>query len=287
MTSILVTGTSSGFGFFTVKTLLDAGHEVFATMRESEGRNADKATALREAASSAPGTLHVLELDVTDEASVERAVASASAEAGHLDVVVNNAGFGTTGQLECFTIEQFQRLFDVNVFGVQRVMRAVLPHMRARRQGLVITVGSGIGRYVVPFLAPYALTKFALEVMTDSYSMELAPFGIDVALIQPGAFGTSFFANAIGPADQARVASYGEFADLATKMLAGFDQVMAQPDAPSPQLVADKIAELVAMPAGSRPLRSPVDTMLGEAIAAINGVCAGVQAQIMAGFQAG
>jgi NAD(P)-dependent dehydrogenase (short-subunit alcohol dehydrogenase family) len=283
MSNILVTGTSTGFGFLTVKTLLNAGHVVFATMRDSTGRNADKVAALKDAAASASGTLHLLDLDVTKDASVNRAVADAIATAGHLDVVVNNAGVGTVGQLEGFTAEQFQQVFDINVFGVQRVMRAVLPHMRGRKQGLVITIGSGLGRFILPFFSPYSATKFAVESLIDGYAMELAPFGVEVALIQPGAFPTDFTAKAMGPEPE-RVATYGEFADLPQRMYAGFGEMMAGPHAPNPQMVADKVAELVAMPAGARPLRSTVDPMTGQITEGVNVASALAQQQLKTAF---
>jgi NAD(P)-dependent dehydrogenase (short-subunit alcohol dehydrogenase family) len=284
MSNILITGTSSGFGFLTVKTLLAAGHHVFAGMREPSGRNADAVAALRDAAASSSGKLSILDMDVVDNASVERAVGEAITAAGHLDVVVNNAGIGTWGYIESYTPEQFQRLFDVNILGVQRVTRAALPHMRARKAGLFINVGSGLGRYVLPFLAPYAMTKFALECMTDTYAMELAAFGIEFSLVQPGGFPTDFMGNGVKPGDDARLASYGELADAPMKMAAGFMEMMSGPNAPNPQAVADKVLEIIAAPVGSRPHRAPVDFMLGQALEAINETCAVVQKQVAAGF---
>jgi NAD(P)-dependent dehydrogenase (short-subunit alcohol dehydrogenase family) len=284
MSNVLITGTSSGFGFLTVKSLLGAGHNVFAGMRDPSGRSADAAAALRDAAASSSGKLSLLNLDVVDTASVGRAVDEAIKAAGHLDVVVNNAGLGTVGQIEGFTPEQFHRVFDINVYGVQRVTQAALPHMRARKAGLFINIGSGLGRYVLPFLAPYAMTKFAVECMTDSYAMELAPFGIEFSLVQPGGFPTNFMAAGLSPGDTARIASYGELADMPQKAFAGFAEMMSGPNAPNPQLVADKVVEIIGLPAGSRPARAPVDLMMGQALDAINETCAAVQKQIAAGF---
>jgi NAD(P)-dependent dehydrogenase (short-subunit alcohol dehydrogenase family) len=287
MSNVLITGTSSGFGFLTVKTLLGAGHNVFAGMREPNGRNKEAAAALRDAASSSSGKLTILDLDVTDTASVERAVGEAITAAGHLDVVVNNAGLGTWGYLESYTPEQFQAIFDVNILGVQRVTRAALPHMRARKAGSFINIGSSLGRYIFPFLAPYALSKFALECMTDTYRMELGAFGVEFSLVQPSAFPTNFLAVGLKPADDARLASYGPAANAPVQMAAGFEQMLAGPNAPNPQAVADKVLELVAMPAGSRPPRAPVDFMMGEALEAINSTCAAVQGQIAASMAGG
>jgi NAD(P)-dependent dehydrogenase (short-subunit alcohol dehydrogenase family) len=284
MSNVLITGTSSGFGFLTVKSLLGAGHNVFAGMREPSGRNKDAAAALRDAAASSSGKLNILDLDVLDTASVERAVGEAITAAGHLDVVINNAGVGAWGYAESYTPEQFQRLFDVNIVGVQRVTRAALPHMRARKAGLFINTGSSLGRYVLPFMAPYAVTKFALECLTDSYAMELAAFGLEFSLVQPSGFPTEFLGHGVKPADDARLASYGELADAPAKMAAGFMEMMSGPNAPNPQAVADKILELVSAPAGSRPQRAPVDFMMPQALDAINDTCAAVQKQIAAGF---
>jgi NAD(P)-dependent dehydrogenase (short-subunit alcohol dehydrogenase family) len=282
MSNVLITGTSSGFGFLTVKSLLGAGHNVFAGMREPNGRNKEAAAALRDAASSSSGKLTVLDLDVTDTASVERAVGEAITAAGHLDVVVNNAGLGSWGYIESYTPEQFQRIFDVNILGVQRLTRAALPHMRARKAGAFINIGSSLGRYTFPFLAPYALSKFALECMTDTYRMELAPFGIEFTLVQPSAFPTNFIGVGLKPGDDARLASYGSLADAPAQSAAAFGAMMSGPNAPNPQSVADKVVELVATPAGSRPQRAPVDFMLGQALDAINSTCASVQEQIAA-----
>lgn len=287
MSNVFITGTSSGFGFLTVKSLLGAGHSVFAGMRDPKGRNADAAAALLDAATNSSGKLSILDLDVADTASVDRAVGEAIAAAGHLDVVVNNAGIGTWGYIESYTPEQFQRLFDVNILGVQRVTRAAVPHMRARKAGLFVNISSGLGRYVLPFLAPYAMTKFALECMTDTYAMELAPFGIEFSLVQPGGFPTNFMGNGLAPGDSDRLASYGELAQGPAKMAEGFMQMMAGPNAPNPQAVADKILEIVSAPAGSRPARAPVDFMMGQALEAINATCAAVQAQIAANMGGG
>lgn len=279
MSNVFITGTSSGFGLLTAKTLLAAGHTVFAGMRD-RGKGAEAVAALEEAAKSSSGKLSILMVDVVDTDSVDRAVARAISEAGHLDVVVNNAGLSATGWLEGYTPEQFESVFDVNVFGVQRVLRAALPHMRERKAGLAITIGSSLGRYVLPFMGPYAMSKFALECMNDLYAMELGAFGIEFSLVQPGGYPTNFMANGLQPADGARLATYGELASMPEKMFGPFAELMASPNAPNPQNVADKVAELVAMPAGSRPARVEVDTMMGDALAPINATCAEVQKQI-------
>jgi NAD(P)-dependent dehydrogenase (short-subunit alcohol dehydrogenase family) len=286
MSNVLITGTSSGFGLLTAKSLLKQGHTVFATMREPDTRNAGAAAALRDAAAGSAGKLHVLELDVTDERSVEKAVKVALATADHLDVVVNNAGILSGSYTEGYTTEQLMALFDINLFGIHRVNRAVLPHMRERKQGLIINISSSLGRWVLPYVGPYAATKFALEGYTEVLAAEMAPFGVQIVNVQPGAFPTGVFGRIMNAADEARLATYGELADAPGKMWAGFAQMMAQ-NPPDPQMVADKVVELVAMPAADRPRRAVVDVMLGQATEAINAASAQAQAAVFAGMGGG
>lgn len=286
MSNVLITGTSSGFGFLTAKTLLQNGHTVFATMRDPKGRNAEAVAGLRDAAAGGSGTLHVLELDVTDDRSVEQAVNEALETAGHLDVVINNAGILTGSQLEGYTTEQLRELFDVNLFGIHRVCRAVLPHMRERKQGLIINVSSSLGRYVLPFVGPYTASKFALESYSEVLAIELAPFGVQVAVVQPGAFLTNIYSQIMFAEDQTRLASYGELAEAPGHMWAGFSQ-MLQAQGPNPQMIADKIHELIKMPAADRPLRSNVDVMWGRFAEAINAAAAEAQAGVLASLQGG
>jgi NAD(P)-dependent dehydrogenase (short-subunit alcohol dehydrogenase family) len=258
--SVLVTGASSGFGALTVRTLAHAGHTVFAALREPTTRNAPAAQALADLADRERLSLHVLDLDVTRESSVEAAVEQAIQIAGHLDVVVNNAGVLYTGPLEAFTLDQVQAQFDVNVFGVLRVLRAVLPHMRAQGSGLLVQVGSIVGRIAFPFAGLYAASKFALEGLTEAARLELAEAGIDVAIVEPGTFPTSLAAKGVQAADGARLAAYagpaGERAPISSRLRAA----LLSPDGPDPQEVAQAIAALIAMPAGSRPLRTVVAT---------------------------
>ena len=179
--TILITGASTGFGRLTAETLADAGHTVFASMRDPEGKNRDHAKALR-----AHG-IKVVALDVTDTESVDQAVVTVIAEAGRIDVLVNNAGVASVGVSEAFTAEQAAALFDVNVIGVHRVTRAVLPTMRHQEDGLIVNVGSILGRVTFPFFGIYGASKFAVEALTDSYRHEVAQLGIDVVLVQPSA----------------------------------------------------------------------------------------------------
>jgi NAD(P)-dependent dehydrogenase (short-subunit alcohol dehydrogenase family) len=274
--NVLITGSSSGFGHLITRTLADKGHTVYASMRGVAGKNEKAAGELRALATR--GKIHVLELDVTVPASADAAVKGILDKGGKIDVVVNNAGYGAIGLEEGFTAEQMQALFDVNVFGVQRVNRAVLPSMRAQGSGLLIHLTSGLGRLVIPAMGAYGASKFALEALAESYRYELSPLGIDSVIVQPGAFGTDFERNLVKPADTARFSGYGEAAKIAEQMAAALGSMFNGPSAPSPQLVADAVLKLMETPVGHRPLRTVVDPQSGQGTEAINGVAAQVQA---------
>ena len=262
---VLITGTSSGFGELIVHGLLAKGHTVVASMRGVDGKNADAAAKLREAGA------HVVELDVTDEASVNAGVAAAIEAAGGLDVVVNNAGVGVIGLQEDFTAEDWHRVFDVNVFGVQRVNRAALPHLRAQGHGLLIHVSSLLGRMVLPFFGPYNATKWALEAMAENYRVELNGFGIESTVVEPGGYGTDFMANLFKPSDTSRTASYGPMADAPQQMVDGFEGNYDGDDAPQPEWIAESVIGLIEMERGTRPFRTVRDGLgMGPAIEALN-----------------
>jgi NAD(P)-dependent dehydrogenase (short-subunit alcohol dehydrogenase family) len=285
MSNVLITGTSSGFGRVTTEVLARAGHRVWATMRGVDGRNAAAAAEIRALAGAEGLAVTVLEMDVRDDASVERAVARAEAESGGLDVVVNNAGAITLGVSEAFTSEQVHALFDTNVVGVHRVNRAALPAMRARGAGLVVYVSSVVGRTVAPFMGLYAGTKHALEAVAESYHYETVGQGIDTTILQPGAFATpGLLHGAVVPADGERAATYGPLVGGAVEALAqGLAGRATDAATPSPSAIGEAILRLVETPAGERPLRLPIGVGT-EGPAAINAVAARVQAERIAGM---
>ncbi|MGH1361906.1 MAG: SDR family oxidoreductase [Calditrichia bacterium] len=281
---VLVTGSSNGFGYLIVQSLLSKGHTVYATMRGAAGKNSAKAAELSSFAEGKSGAIHILDMDVTDDASVEQAVAKA-VELGGIDVVVNNAGYGVAGYTEAVTTDQMKHIFDVNVFGVHRVIRAALPGMRAQGSGLFINISSVMGRVVLPFASPYTATKFALEGFSESLRYELAPIGVDVTIIEPGGFGTGFLAAMVAGTDEARLEGYGPLKEIPDQMWGGFEQALASDDAPDPQLIADAALELIETPAGQRPLRVVVDPMSGgEGPSAINGLTGEIQTGLMTNF---
>src|SRR6266849_8033444 len=256
--TILITGASSGFGRDAAETLAHAGHRVFASMRGIADRNGPHAKALR-----AKG-IHVVELDVIDDASVARGVAEVFAQAERLDVLVNNAGIASAGVSEAFATDQVRALFNVNVFGVQRMLRAVLPAFRRQGEGLVVNIGSILGRVTFPFLGLYGASKFAVEALTDSYRYELSQLGVDVVLVQPSAYPTNLFAAAQKPGDAQTGAAYGEIGTIPGKMMETFMGIFAGPNAPNPHDIAEAVAKLVATPKGQRPDRVVVGQAFGS-----------------------
>jgi NAD(P)-dependent dehydrogenase (short-subunit alcohol dehydrogenase family) len=268
--TILITGASSGFGRLTAETLSRSGHKVFAGFRSTNGskkRIVDELEAKN---------IEVLDLDVTDESSVMIAIGRLlETSKQELDVVINNAGMASAGISEAFTAEQARDLFDVNVFGVQRVLRATLPVLRAKRAGLVINIGSILGRVTLPFFGLYGASKYAIEAMSDSYRYELSQFGIDVVLVQPSAYPTNMYAAAQQPADGGLAEEYGEIADIPGKILETFGNLFKGENAPNPQDVATGVDKLVSMPAGSRPDRVVVGLPFGSD--AVNNAVAPIQ----------
>jgi NAD(P)-dependent dehydrogenase (short-subunit alcohol dehydrogenase family) len=277
--TILLTGAAGGFGRLIAHSLIAKEHRVLATMRAVEGRNRDAAKELE-----AKGAT-VLEMDVTDDASVATCIEKALQQAGQLDVVINNAGVGVLGLQETFTAQDLQRLFEINVIGVHRVNRAVLPHMRKNKQGLLVHISSLLGRITIPFYGPYNASKWALEALTENYSMELVSFGIDVCLVEPGGYPTSFMDHLVRPSDTGRAASYGDMASAPEQFLAGFEQALASNPAQNPQNVADAVTSLIATPAGQRPFRTIVDAMgMGQAVEGYNQQLAQITRTIYGNF---
>lgn len=258
---ILVTGASSGFGAMTVRALADAKHIVYAGMRDIGGRNAQAAAAARRYADAHAVTLRPIEMDVSEQASVDGAVAAILAEARRIDVVVHNAGHMVLGPTEAFTPEQIAAVYDTNVLSTQRVNRAVLPAMRAQRDGLVLWVGSSSSRGgTPPYLGPYFAAKAAEDALAVSYAAELTRFGIETTIVVPGSFtsGTNHFANAGRPADEYIASAYeAQYAGLMDEV--GKKLAELAPDDADPAEVARQIVKVVDTPKGSRPFRVYID----------------------------
>jgi NAD(P)-dependent dehydrogenase (short-subunit alcohol dehydrogenase family) len=272
----VVTGASTGFGHLTALAFAADGWRVYGTMRDAASRNADAAGKLRAAG------VTVVELDVTDDASVDAAAKAVLAEAGTIDVLVNNAGTGFFGIQEAFTPAAAERQFATNVVGPLRVNRAFLPAMRERRAGLVVYVSSVVGRFIIPFSGIYTASKWALEALAETSSYELAPFGIDVAIVEPGAYPTEIFGKVVGPDDTARVEAYGDVIKYSEAINAGLG---AAAQTRNPNDVAVAILGLANAAPGTRPLRTPVPA--DPASGAINAAVAPIQRQVLEAFGLG
>ena len=258
---VLVTGASSGFGAMTVRALADAGHRVYAGIRDTADRNRPAVTEAARYAHEHGVDLRSVELDVSDQASVDAAVTSIVAESGRIDVLVHNAGHMVLGPLEAFTPEQLHEVFDVNAAATQRVNRAVLPHLREQGDGLLVWVGSTSTRGgTPPYLGPYFAAKAAMDSLAVTYAAEIARFGIDTTIVVPGAFtmGTNHFAHSGRPADNGVTEAYeARYAGLSDQVAARLAQIT--PADADPTEVAAAIVRVVDTPKGRRPFRVHID----------------------------
>jgi NAD(P)-dependent dehydrogenase (short-subunit alcohol dehydrogenase family) len=259
--TILISGASSGFGALTARLLADAGHTVYAGMRDATGRNAEAAKAAVDYSAEHGVDLRPVELDVSSAESSESAVATVLSEREHLDVLVHNAGHMVTGPAEAFTPEQLAALYDTNVLGTQRLNRAALPHLRERGDGLLVWVGSSSSRGgTPPYLAPYFAAKAAMDALAVSYALELSRFGIETSIIVPGSFthGTNHFAHSGSPADQAVSDAYeSRYAGLMDQV--GQKLAEIEPTWADPTEVARAIVAVVDAEKGRRPYRVHID----------------------------
>ncbi len=257
--TIVVTGCSSGFGELVAKDLAKKEHRVYATMRSIDDRNKSKAQALRTFAQEQGVDLRVIELDVCSDESADAAAEIVKAESGPADVVINNAGQMYLGITECFSSDELTRQLNTNVVGVHRVSRAFLPGMRAQSSGLIINISSVAGRIALPFFGVYHASKWAIEGYTQAMRYELASSGVDAVVIEPGPFNTNLFGSTPTPSDQeGRTASYSDAVHQSFEgMKGGFDSLLSGSEAPTdPQIVVDRMIELVEMTPGTRPFRS-------------------------------
>jgi NAD(P)-dependent dehydrogenase (short-subunit alcohol dehydrogenase family) len=265
---VLITGTNSGFGWLTAHSVAALGHKVYATMRDTEGKNADKAQAL-----SAVENVTVLDITLTDDKSVEEAIKTIITKEGTIDVLVNNAGFSMHGVAESFTNADVHAMFDVNVFAPWRFIKQVLPAMRKQEDGLIINITSGFGRVSFPFATVYAASKFGLEGLSEGLHYEVKRLGIDVAILEPGAFPTEMSQKTTYASDQSVFEGYGAIADIPNKMMTALGELIQNHKA-DPQDVADAVVKLIGTEKGKRPLRTVVDPITGEYIDAANNAVA-------------
>jgi NAD(P)-dependent dehydrogenase (short-subunit alcohol dehydrogenase family) len=279
---IVITGASSGFGALTARALAGAGHIVYASMRETTGRNAAQVAEVSRYAAEHGVDLRTVELDVASDQSAQAGIAKAIADNGRLDVVIHNAGHMSFGPAEAFTPEQFAQLYDINVLSTQRVNRAALPQLRKQGRGLLVWVSSSSARGgTPPYLSPYFAAKAAMDSLAVSYAGELARWGIETSIIVPGAFtrGTNHFVHSGSPADKSRAAEYdeGPYAGLADQALRGLASL--EPADADAGTVAEAIVRVVGMPFGKRPFRTHIDPSQDGA-EIVNGVADRVRAEM-------
>ena len=259
---ILVTGASSGFGRLTAEALARAGHIVYASMRDTKGRNAPEVKSIDTFSRSNGVDLRALELDVQSQPSVDQAVQQIISTDGRIDVLIHNAGHMVFGPAEAFTPEQYAELFDINVLSTQRVNRAALPHMRGQKEALLVWVSSSSSAGGTPaYLAPYFGAKAAMDAIAVQYARELTRWGIETTIVVPGAFtgGTNHFAHSGRPADTARAAEYdaGPYNGFGEQVQKAFAAIVP-PDADA-GAVAEAVVKVVATPFGKRPFRVHID----------------------------
>lgn len=257
--SIVITGSSSGFGQKSVKDFADKGYLVFATMRGPEGKNA----AVKAELEAYSDSIQVVDMDVTNDDSVKTAIASVLDKAGKIDVLLNNAGVMYLGITEAFSIDQAREQMETNYYGAMRTILAVLPAMREAKSGLIINTSSMVGQISAPYFSTYAATKHALEGYLQGLRYEVAPFGIDVAIVQPGPFPTGLSASGQQPSRIDILDSYGELANIPAAMFEEFGKFMQSDQAPNPQMVVDAYLALADMPKGKRPTRTAVGLVWG------------------------
>lgn len=236
MATWLITGASRGLGREISLRALDAGHTVVATARSRDdlaGLPADSA-----------GTLHLVELDITDQGSINRAITQAVLSAGAIDVLVNNAGQAQLGYFEMVSERDARRQFDVNIFGPMAVTRAVLPGMRAARAGLIVTISSASGLVSNAGGTLYSASKFGVEGWTEGLAEELAPFGIRSLIVEPGMMRTDFLDPRSARHGDIRVADYAEAA-------AGFEKYIADANHQQANDPAVLAAHIIALASGS------------------------------------
>ena len=255
--TIVITGSSSGFGYLTAQALAARGHDVVATMRDSATRNHAVKGELESFAKQGGYTLQVVDMDVADDASVSSAIASIAKSYGRIDVLLNNAGVMNVGVTEAYSSAELQAQFEINTFGPARAIRAVLPTMRAQMSGLIVSVTSLAGRVVFPFFGAYSASKFALEALAETYRYELSALGIDSVIVEPGAFPSGLLTKSPAPSNKMITAAYGDLGKAPDAMKAGFQSMYDSAEPPRALDVADAIVKLIEQ-TGKRPLRTVV-----------------------------
>ncbi|MBN4085317.1 SDR family oxidoreductase [Flavobacteriaceae bacterium AH-315-B10] len=256
MKNVIITGASSGFGKLSTLTLARKGYKVWATMRNLNNQNRENKEELLSISKSENLNIEVIDLDVTDQESVDKAIKTVIDADGKIDTLVNNAGLMYVGIAEAYSLEQVKYQFDVNFYGVLRTVNAVLPHMRKIKNGLIINVTSVAGRLNFPHFSIYGASKHALESYSESLSYEVAPFGVEVKIVEPGPFGgTNLLYSGPKEANTEIFDAYGEHKNTPKTILDNLNNFYKSDDALDPQIVADAIVKLIKTPKGEKDMR--------------------------------
>lgn len=280
--SVLVTGSSSGIGRTISEVLARTGHTVFAAMRNVNGKNAAAAQELKTVAKQENLDLHVIEMDVTSDESVAKAVETVLGIAGSIDVLVNNAGVMAIGVSEAMTTTQMQQMLDVNVMGTFRVNQAVLPHMRQRGSGYLVYISSTSSLVIFPFMGMYGATKAAVSGMAETMHYELHSLGIDTTILQCGGYNTDLPVNVQVSGHTHIAENYGMPGTIAQIAVGSFAANLGA--ASDPSELGHLIAEFMERPAGERPLHHAIGVM-SEVMHDINDVMEKTQQQVISMMQ--
>lgn len=253
MKKIIITGCSNGFGLLTAKHLAKLGHTVYATMRNVDTKNRDAAGELSTWAKENGTDMIITEMDVTSDASVEKAIAEIALHSGgQIDVVVNNAGFGTLGLVEEFSNEQLIDVFQTMVFGPNRVIKAALPYMHQNNSGLLILVSSRSSAFQIPFGGTYCAAKAAAQSLAATYSYELKSTGIDSVVLQIGNFQTGIGDRRLSAENEEVAKQYGDWYKKAKVAVLDMYTISKTPQ--DNQLIPDAITKIIDTPSGQRDL---------------------------------
>lgn len=269
MKNILITGSATGLGFETAKYLCRAGYNVFAAMRDPNTRNKDHADKLIDFASVNQGTISILELDVTNQKHIDD-VTNSFREIG-VHCIVNNAGLGALGFVESFSFEQVKKVFEVNVFAPFNLAKSLLPLLSEQENSSVINISSAGGRLCFPFLGVYNASKYALEGLMESWNIETKALGVEMCLIEPGAYPTDLHNKRLLPQDLDVMEKYGELQNAPEAMVAGMASAFEDlSNAPDPSEISVVIKNLIEAPFGTRPVRTVVGDVATQGIAELN-----------------
>jgi NAD(P)-dependent dehydrogenase (short-subunit alcohol dehydrogenase family) len=269
MKNVIVTGSASGFGLLTVQSLAKKGHTVYATMRNVDTKNVEAAESLKKWGIEHSVDIRLVELDITSDSSVKTAIDQIAADSrGKIDVLINNAGLYMAGLSETVSTAQLEHMFQVNVFGADRLNKAVLPYMHKQNSGLLIQLSSGLARLHLPYLGAYSAAKAAIDTLAEILNYELIKTGIDSVIIQPGVYpATDIFNKQIKPDNPLAEHQYGEFA---AKIRGAINRIFTKtPNSPDATEVAELLVQIIDTPREERKLWSVIGSG-NPAVASIN-----------------